>query len=141
MAAHRLPGLLDRATTENRVGAGEVDELEHAEARRGDRERLLEAGAVLVDDDHLARLDLTDELGADDVQRRRLRGDDPPVVEPSHTHRPKAHRVADADDRVVVHEGQGVRTFEAGEGLAARLDERGARGHALADGLGHEIGV
>ena len=54
------------------VGTREIDVLEDARGRR----RLLEGEealeTVLVDQDHLARLDLADELGLDQVERNNF---------------------------------------------------------------------
>ena len=78
--AHPAAGLVERPALEVRVRAGEVDELEDAERRcrlrEADRAGLL-AG---LEDHDLARLDLADVLGADDVEAGRLRRQDPGVA-------------------------------------------------------------
>ena len=65
------------------VGPGQVDELEDAQAgidpTGGEGVQGPAPGGV--DDDHLTRLDLAHEVGADDVQGGRLGGQHPPRVE------------------------------------------------------------
>ena len=53
--------------------------------------------------DHLARVDLAQQLGADDVEGAALGGDDEAVAEPAERERPDAVRVAEGDDRVLGH--------------------------------------
>ncbi len=68
--AHALAGAVDLAAVQHAVGSSEVHELEQAELGvdplRGERPQRPDAGGV--DDDHLARLDLADEVRADDVE-------------------------------------------------------------------------
>ena len=77
---HLATGLVQVAALHVRVGAGEVDELEDAQRRgrlgEADRARRL----ARLEDDHLARLDVADVLGADDVEGRRLRREAPAGV-------------------------------------------------------------
>ncbi len=109
--AHPPPRLVEVATHEVRVRSGEVDELEDAEVllRLGEADRARAAG--LAEDDHLARLDLAHDLGADDVQGGRLGGDHPGLGlarDAAQDERPEAMRIADADDAVLVHDDQRV---------------------------------
>ena len=56
----------------------------------------VEDGDELVEPDRrFVVLDLADEARADDVERRRLAGDDPAAVEPAEHERPDAVRVAE----------------------------------------------
>ena len=64
------------------------------------------AQAVRVDGDQLARLDLADDAGADDVERGGLAGDDPAALEPAEHQRPDALRVAGGVEGVLVHEDE-----------------------------------
>ena len=111
---HALAGGVHGLAVELAVGAGEVHELEEAELRLDavGRERVEAAHAGGVDDDHLAGRELPHEVGADDVQRGRLRRHDPAVVEPAEAERPEAVGVAYADDVRVVHQDERERALE-----------------------------
>ena len=61
-------GFVDRATTEDAVGAAEIDVLKEAETGFCRLEGPGRFDLVAFDNDHLARLDLADELGPDDVE-------------------------------------------------------------------------
>jgi hypothetical protein len=84
-ASRAVPGRWPRASRrrsgrDERVGAREVDVLEDAEARGAAAEGEVRFGATLGgDDDHLAGLDLAQEVGADDVEGAGLGGQDPAV--------------------------------------------------------------
>src|SRR4029079_13724713 len=76
--AHPKPRAVDLDPVEPRVGARQVEELEHAErAVLGGLDGLERANAVLVDQDQLAGRELSLQLGADQVERARLGGQDP----------------------------------------------------------------
>ena len=74
---HLAARLVQVAALHVRVGPGEVDQLEDAQRRRRlgepDRARRL----ARLEDDDLAGLDVADVLGADDVERGRLRREAP----------------------------------------------------------------
>ena len=73
-----------------RVGAREVEELEDAEgAFLRPRHRVDRAQAAGVDEYELSAADLTHWLGAEQVERARLRGDDPVVPEAPERERTK----------------------------------------------------
>src|SRR3546814_6842330 len=76
-------GRVDALVVGARVGAGEVHELEQAELRVDSLagERPHGAGTGGVDHHHLARVELAHEVGADDVEGRALRCEDPAVLE------------------------------------------------------------
>ena len=84
---------------ERRVGPCEVHVLEDAERLPPSGQRLGRVQAVLVDDDELAGTDIALVDRADQVERARLRGDDPvvPPLEPAERERPDPVRVAEAD--------------------------------------------
>ena len=92
LLAHAHPGLVDVLAVERGVGAGEVHELEQAQPgvdlAGGEGPHRAVAGGV--DDDHLAGLELADELGADEVERRRLRRQHPPGLDAAEAQRPEA---------------------------------------------------
>ena len=117
-----------RAPSRIEVGAGKVDVFEDAVRQPGPADRGRDAGeAVAVDDDSLPRSDLADELRADMVERRALRGDDPSAVGvPPKGERAHAVGVADAEEGVLGGDDEGVGAFE-------RLHEVGG---SLCPGLG-----
>ena len=102
------------------VRAGQVDELEQAAlgVRLGEPGR---AQPVLVDRDDLARLDLPDEAGADDVEGGGLAGDHPAALEPAQHQRADALRVASGVQGVLVHEDQAVGALDLRQHLRRRL--------------------
>ena len=122
-AADLDAGGVHAAAGDRGVGAGQVDVLEDAALRLGRRE-VLAAQAVLVDGDELAGLDLADDGGADDVQRRRLAGDDPAALQPAEHQRAHALRVAGGVEGVLVHE----REAEGAAQLRQHLHGRGLDG-------------
>jgi hypothetical protein len=107
-AAHLDPGEVDAAPGDVGVGAGEVDVLEDAAARLCFREAR-GTEPVLVDGDQLARLDLTDDGGADDVEGGGLGGHDPAALQAAEDQRADALRVAGGVEGVLVHEDEAVR--------------------------------
>ena len=72
-----------------------------------------------ADDHDLAGLDVAHELGADDVERAGLGGEDPGVVEPAEHQRPHAERVAHADHRVLRQRHQRIGALD----LLQRVDQ------------------
>ena len=101
------PGGLHAAARDGGVRAGQVDVLEQA-ARRVRPGEAPRPDPALVDGDQLARLDLADERGAHDVQRRGLAGHHPAAASWPSTSGPEALRVAGRVQGVLVHEHQRV---------------------------------
>ena len=120
------------------VGAGEVDELEEAALGRGLGEAA-GAQAVLVDGDHLARLDLADVGGADDVEGRGLAGHHPAALQAAEDERPDALGVAGGVQRGLVHPDEGVGAGELGQQLGRPLLQRGVG--VVGEQRGHQRGV
>ena len=136
-AADLDPGRVDVAAGDRGVRAGQVDVLEEAALglRRG------EPGGpqpVLVDGDQLARLDLADEAGADDVQRGGLAGHHPAALHPAQHQRADALGVAGRVQRVLVHEDEAERAAQRRQHLQRRgLDRQvGAAGQQRGDQRG-----
>ena len=83
------------------------------------------AHAVAVDDDQLARLDLPDEGGADHVEGRGLRRQDPAFgrlvrAQPAQAQGPEPVGVAHAEELLRVHQHEGERALDDGQhGLQA----------------------
>ncbi len=112
LPADFLPRGLQAAARDRGVRPGQVDVLEQA-APRGRRARTVcDRDPVLVDRDHLARLDLAHERRADDVQRRRLAGDRPAARQPPEYQRPESLRVAGRVQGLLVHEDQRERAAD-----------------------------
>ena len=112
-------GRVDAAPGDRGVGAGQVDVLEQAALGRRRRRSGSAADAVLVDGDQLARLDLADEAGADDVERGGLARDDPAALEPAEHQRAHAVRVAGGVQGVLVHEDEAERALSVGSTSSA----------------------
>ena len=114
------------APVELSVGACEVHELEQAEPRLDslERERTHRPRPGRVDDDHLAGVELTDEVGTDDVERGRLGGEHPAAVEAPEAEGAEAVGVAHADDVLRVGEHERERSLELGEHRVQRDHER-----------------
>ncbi len=80
-------------------------------------------GAVLVEDEHLAILDVADILGADDIERAGLGGEDGTAVELAEHQRPDAQRIAGADQFLVGEADKGVGAFEHAQPFDEPVDE------------------
>ena len=99
LLAHPHAGAVQLDAAELRVGPGEVDELEDAEgARAVGRDGLVRLVPVFVHDHHLARGELPLDLGAEEVERAGLGGEEPVVLEPAEDERPDPQRVAEAHE-------------------------------------------
>ena len=80
--------------------------------------------AALAERDHLAGLDLAQELGADDVEGARLAGDAVAVADSSSTperQRAQAVRVAERDDRLLGHHDGRERALQARQHVGDRV--------------------
>src|SRR5205807_7952080 len=112
--AHLVPGLVDALAVQLRVRAGEVDELEDAQRRL---RRRIPAGpqAALVDDHELARLDLADERGADDVEGAGLRRQGVAVWEAAKGEGPEPAGIPGAEEGLLVHQHEREGPLELGE--------------------------
>ena len=102
-------------------GPREVDVLEDAERVPPGRERLRGVQAVGVDADDLARPHVADEIGADEVERARLRGNHPVVPDPAELERTEPERIAEGDQHAVRDRSDRVRALEAGHRVRDRL--------------------
>ena len=75
--------------------------LEDAGARLDLAERAEGADPAVVDEDQLARLDIAQIGGADDVERDAFGGEDGRFAELAHDQRPDAERIAAGDQPFV----------------------------------------
>src|SRR6185437_1278624 len=94
LRAERLADFIDGAATDDGIRPREVDEFEDAGAGRLWRKRLVSLGAAFVEYDDFAGFDIADILGADDIERAGLRGQDRAAVEFAQHQRPDAERIA-----------------------------------------------
>ena len=147
---------VDLTPVEPAVGAGEVDELEDAEMGVDPVgiDDLLRPQASLVQRDQLARLDLTDERGAHDVEGGCLRRQRPALglvgrAQSAETERAESVGVTDTHDVGGVEEDEGEGALEKGEhGPQRRLQRSvgydaafGRCGKFAGQEIGHEIAV
>ncbi|GAA3228307.1 hypothetical protein GCM10020256_40460 [Streptomyces thermocoprophilus] len=136
-AAHLHAGEVHVPAGDVGVGAGQVHVLEDTALGL----RFREAGgaqAVLVDGDELARLDLADVGGADDVEGGGLGGDDPAALQATEDQRADALRVTGGIQGLLVHEDEAegapdlrqdrVRGVFHGQRLAVLVDLGGQQG-------------
>ncbi len=93
---------------------------------------------VAIDDHDLARLDITDEFGADDVQGAGFGGENRGIIELPQYEGSNAETVAHADQGVVRHGDQGIGAFDLAQGVDHSVDDRrkGADGDEMNDDLG-----
>ena len=89
------------------VRAGEVHVLEDALRGRGIREGPHRSKPVLVDDDHLARLDLAHVIGVDEIEGAALGAEHVAFADLSQDERAEAPRIADSVKRVLGQEQEG----------------------------------
>ncbi len=149
--AHPLTGAVDFLAVEAAVRSGEVDEFENTELRvdTAGFKRAQRPAAIGVDDHHLARVELAYEMGADDVEGRRLRGKHPtPGLQSAEAERAKPVGVAQPDEMsdITQHEREGP--LETRQDLHERRLEIAAVAAELiiaterrGDELSHEITV
>ena len=95
-------------------------------------------GAVLVEDQNLAVVDVAHILRADDVERAGFRRQDRAAVELAQHQRPDAQRVARADQFLVGQADEGEGTFEHAQAFDEAVDEAVAMRarHQMQDHLG-----
>ena len=126
LLAHPHARVVHLDALEPAVGAGEVEELPDAErAAVGAVERLGRMEAVGVGDDELARLDLADELGADEVERAGLDAKTQCASsQPPDHERPEAVRVAEGDEPSLRERDDGVGAVETLHRVRHGLVER-----------------
>ena len=116
LGAHFVDALAEHV----RVRPREVDVLEDAVRRRRRRERMERLLALRPDDEHLARLDVANPLGVDEIERARLGADDVGVAEPAERQRPEAVRIAHGNQAILRQQHERERALR----LRDRLDQR-----------------
>ncbi len=112
-AAHLETGGMDALTVDDGVRTCEIDVLENAGSELLALAELVRFEAVVVDDDHFARRDVADELGAIDIEAAGLGRQNPrAVIELADAERAEAMRVSRTDELVFRHNGQAIRTLD-----------------------------
>src|SRR5699024_5140004 len=94
-----------------------------------------------VDGDELARLDITHELSADDVQGRGFAGDDPTVGKLADAERAHAVWVAYRVQALAVRKSQAVCALDAREKLERGFLHRGVLVDEVRDEGAHDVRV
>ena len=123
--AHALALGVQRLAVHLGVRTREVDVLEHAHRLAAPRRhRLLDAEAARVADQQLAGLELAHRRGADDVERRRLRGHHRRAVEVAQHERPDAVGIAEREQRVLAQDDRRERAADALHRVHGTLGER-----------------
>ena len=111
-------------TGQLRVGAREIEELEDAERAAVVLRHDLASLDALVDQHQLAGPDFALQLRADEIERARLRGDDPVAVEPAETERAHAARIAEGDQLALGERDHRERAVEPAHRVRERFAER-----------------
>ena len=96
-APHPSAHLVQQSAVQVAVGAGEVDEFEHAQRVSGGGQPLVSVQPVGVDDDNLAWGDLADKLRANRREGAGLRRQHPRRAQPAQRQRAHTIRVAHAN--------------------------------------------
>ena len=123
--AHRLARVVDRAAVDDGIRARRNRRIRRCRAARaaaGTACRLVTPS--LVDHDDLAVLDVAHEVGADDVERAGLRGEDRTAVEFAEHQRPDAERIARADQLLVGERDQRVGALDLPQRFDEAVDDR-----------------
>src|SRR5438552_1351286 len=138
LMAERLADAMYGPAPQDRVRAREVDVLEHALQPLRGRKRLERPEPRGGDGEDLAGRDLADRLGFQEVERARLGGDDPGVVEPAEREGPEAVRVADRVEGVGREQHERVGAGDPPERVGELVLERPRRraGEQVQDDLG-----
>ena len=123
--AHPHARAVQLAAAEPRVGPGEVDELEDAQAPAPFGSSGLHGPqAVAVDDHQLARGSSRTYSAPSRSKRARLRGEHVVAVEPSERERTDAVRIAEAGEAALGEQDDRVRALELRHGGRDRFLER-----------------
>ena len=119
-----------RLAEDGAVGPGEVHQLEDAAAHRPGLQRPQLGDLAVLDPHELARGQLADQAGTDQVQGAGLGGDDDARAQAPHHQRPEAAAVHHRVERPPDREHQGVGAL----GLLQRLADLLLRGRRLGPG-------
>src|SRR6516164_422463 len=118
-----LARLVDAPPLHDAVRAGEVDMLEDAETRIAIVKWPQALHAARADDDDLSGCDIADKLGADDVERAGLRGEDPGVGETAENQWPHSERIAHPNDLVLRKGYQRKGALDLPQGVDQPVDD------------------
>src|SRR5262249_53312022 len=123
--AQHLAGFLYVAAENDRVRPGEIDMLEHAFGQVPHGSVALARDALRADDDHLARLDVVEIHGADQVEgasfrRKHVTGFAARQLHLAYSERAEAVRIAGDNDAIGGQEDERERALELQHGFAQR---------------------
>ena len=144
LAASRSPirraHLVQAAPAHDRVGPGEVDVLEDAQRSPAGRRRACGSGrrarrSTTISPGSISR----SKRRADQVERARLGGEHPAVVEAADDQRADAVGVAEAGQRALGHDDRGERALDPAHRVGDGLAE--VAGVVLGDQRRHHLGV
>src|SRR5699024_2303525 len=120
-----LARFVDRTLVEHRVRAAEIDVFEDARARRNATGGAVSAdGSVQIDFDELARLDLSFEVGADNIESDRFTGEYYRMAEPTHDQRPNPQGVAHRGHSARRHDHQRIGTLDHPQRIHQLVEHR-----------------
>ena len=109
---------VDLSAEDGAVGTGKVDVFEDTGGRGHRAEGMKGLQPVLVDEDHLPRLDFADELGLDEIEGAGLGGDDVGAVEPAKSQGAETVGVAHGDHPGLGEKYQAVGSLDGLQGLS-----------------------
>ena len=140
-APHALSGVVDADSVERGIRSREVHILEdaHVPALRVGAKRAKAMQPGLVDEDHLAGIDVADELGADQLKRWRFRGDDVRAIELAQAQGAKSVRVTHGYQLVGRKEDERIGTLDLMQGVRHTVG-RGL-GFGACDQMNEHLGV
>src|SRR5688572_28235844 len=104
---------IDRSAPDMAVRTREVDVLENALAGISGFERKARANPVAVDREDLSALDVALERGANEIERTRFRGNDPPLTEAPEDEGTPSAGIARGEERVADDDEERERPFDA----------------------------
>lgn len=134
----RFPRFVNRMSLDDAVRPGEVDIFKNTETPVLRQEGTQAVNAGAVQNDHLARFDIPDELGADDIQRAAFAAKNIAVADFTQHQRTYTQWITDADHHVVGKGDQRIGALDLTQRFHHAVDHRSAAGgrHQMDDNLG-----
>ena len=135
--AHIDASLADGHAAQAAVRAREIDVLKDTKGLSAFGKGKLRADPLVIDHNDLARLDIANEGGTDQVEGASLGGEDPTIIQLAERERPEAARIAHADDFLLTHHHHG----ECSSQLAERADRTAHRVVGLGQKMQDDLAV
>jgi hypothetical protein len=134
MAAHVHADFIDVAVGDVAIRAGEIDVLENTKGAALMLGKGLDAlQAVLVDDDDLAGLNVTNKFGVDEVECASFAAKDVGIAEFADAKGTETKRIARANQFLFRHQDEGIGAFQHAHGVDKRIFA------AVGVGLGEQV--